>query len=134
MKSKSLKVKLSTTGRSTEDRKRARLENLCALWQQGLRLNDWKVDVKFAHSSEFSGHHRGECRTNMNEKSAEVLILPTDGREEEKAEELVLIHELLHIHLNTLNIPDDRETETEQVINCLSETMYNLMLTVRALQ
>lgn len=106
------------------------LQQLTAQWRAVLRLQDWDVKVRFAHTSDMSGHNRGECRTNMNEKSAEILLIPT-GDSEDKPEELTLIHELLHIHINTLDVRDERGTEEEQVINTLAKALYGLAVSLR---
>lgn len=129
MKSKSPTAKPSITANSIEA-KTKRLETLCKGWQAGLRLQDWKVQVRYAHASEFERQAIGQCRCNMNNKTAEILILPNDGSEP-MAEEMVLIHELLHLHLNNLDVPGERGTEEEQVINCVAEALHTLMCAVR---
>lgn len=130
MKSKSRTAKPSTTAKSTEAKEQA-LEELCQGWQVGLRLQDWQVKVRYAHASEFERQAIGQCRSNLNNKTAEILILPNDGTEP-MAEEMVLIHELLHLHINALEVPHERNTEEEQVINCIAEALHTLMCTVRA--
>jgi hypothetical protein len=105
------------------------LKQLCSQWQSVLRLQDWTIDPKFVKSSEMSGHNRGECHCIITQKEAEIRLLP-EGLSD-KPVELVLIHELLHCHLNSLHVPSDRDDEEEQVINALSKTLYSFAITVR---
>lgn len=102
---------------------------LCKQWQAVLRLQDWSIKPTITRSSDMDGHNIGECHSSLQQKEATVKILHPD--QTDKPAELVLIHELLHCHLNALQIPNERHVEEEQVINALSKAFYGLAVTLR---
>lgn len=117
------------TTKSTKVRDSAELQKLCEQWQTVLRLRDWHIEARFANSADMSGHNRGECHANMHHKTATILLLPPEGSD--APTEKTLLHELLHVHLNTLDVPSERSAEEEVVINLISGALYECAQAIR---
>lgn len=104
-------------------------------WQKVLRLQDWKTDVRvisFAQMKEYCkewGNPDIVCGATVMrplEKSASVYITRFSPGDKQDPMELTLIHELLHLHFNSLAKPtcDKEQVSEEQVIDCLAWGYY----------
>lgn len=110
------------------------LHNLCLDWQERLRVQDWRVAVSFAVPGQMSEtYHHGECATCDARKLARIKILrpdchPGDEFEAPYDTEEILVHELLHLHTNGLNIaPDSAENMAmEQMVDLVAEALVRL--------
>jgi hypothetical protein len=80
------------------------LQELCALWQQRLRLQDWviRISIKRARAMRGAGGALGYAQYERSLKSAEIVLMdPIDHDEEDFVHydlEQTLVHELLHLH------------------------------------
>lgn len=115
------------------------LQDLCAYWQTMLRLEDWDIQVSLVPLDEMScTSHAGECWWNDQHKTATVRVMgEVDLRRKNKKDigdsvplshELILVHELLHIHFMAWKPdPDSMEhTAQEQAINAVSKALVSL--------
>ncbi len=115
----------------------ATLARLCAEWQRRLRLMDWRVAVRLADSEDLETY--GECKTHRDDKLALVRIQRPESVDQSSGwfknfpetydTETVLVHELLHIHLDGLmnqEADDAERAAQENAINFISEALVKL--------
>lgn len=114
------------------------LKDRCAHWQKVLRLQDWRIDARFATSDELA--HQGDggiCELHQDSKIATIRILPEDAYNPHshmsqafpQDVELTLVHELVHIHFDKVMDPDAEEHEEvmqEQAIQFVAEALVAL--------
>lgn len=111
------------------------LAERCAYWQRVLRIADWKIGVKYAHSYEVEHDNIGTVKIWSEEKAALVnLIYPAEYEPgpwdtvEPYDEEKTLVHELLHVlmepHAPKKETP--QHTAFEQTINLLAHALVGL--------
>lgn len=109
------------------------LVNLVDEWQDRLHLVDWAIAVNYCTPDEMpSVNAQGSCGVDQNHKQATVRILhpkhfaPLGNAYSLRDLEHTVVHELLHVHFDGLDVPDTRDRELEQVINLLAESLINL--------
>lgn len=104
-------------------------QELCSYWQNALRLNDWDIEFTRVFSvSEFNNTAEvwGECEVDGSMMEAHVRILNIDKVDKDFGMEHTIVHELLHITLNDLDICDcDYEIE-ERIINTIAKCLIKL--------
>lgn len=107
-------------------------------WRDRLGLRDWHVDVVYETLKESDGS-LAHVVPSFPDRHATIKVLNAqteDARETWKGEdaEVVLVHELLHIHLMSLGVSggDYRKTNgvnktvlAEQVINALAQCLVD---------
>lgn len=74
------------------------LENLCKLWQERLRLQDWDIEIRF--NPKIDATVLGLCYPMESQYFATIEIAPEKVVMEDYPEggvERVVVHELLHI-------------------------------------
>jgi|WetSurMetagenome_2_1015567.scaffolds.fasta_scaffold19622_8 hypothetical protein len=102
------------------------LEKVCKEWQRKLRLQDWKVRIRFGLASEMTSEGRiGETRISFNNKSATIIILPEEqwGEDVWASMASVVRHELLHLHFEPA-VKDEKAVDrwmVEAAIECIAE-------------
>jgi hypothetical protein len=110
------------------------LAELCAEWQKRLRLQDWRIRVRYAKIGELKDGVTGSNSYLPKYKESKILILPRSLTPEDcKAMadpiEEVLIHELLHLHLGMITIEktsEDASIEEEQAIESLAWGFFRM--------
>lgn len=100
----------------------------CKLWQERLRLSDWKVVVKIVKRSEMvTQDSLAECAWNLERKRADVHLLDTRARttDENPDMEADLVHELLHLHFAPFWDHEDnnKAVPQEQAIDIIAEAL-----------
>lgn len=118
----------------------ADLHRYCHRWQEMLRLQHWKVKVRYARAREMVSDDTGSiawgrCMVNENHLRAKMLILHPEDYEDDEGRldiEVTVVHELLHILLHPLRreskYPDSAgDVAEEQVINVTSELLVDLV-------
>lgn len=102
------------------------LDKLCALWQQRLRLQDWRVSVKLVRKHELPDCH-AEAMPHSRTKVAKIRIVTPDDRDPEWADETELewslVHELMHLYCPDLSPGDDEDIDFETMLNLVSEAL-----------
>lgn len=106
----------------------AKLRELLINWQQKLRLVDWKIKLKFCDLENIYGN----CLPEIEAKTATIKILNLNDRlwleDKEITPELVLVHEILHVHfwpIHDCDINHPQMIRVEQAINIISEALIN---------
>lgn len=122
------------------------LKSLCLLWQKRLRLQDWRIDVRFVDSGELPDDGGGTCQVHAPNRSVVIKILRSDSYNQTsdfyKAfpgdfdVERTLIHELVHIPLDGIIKAEDDADEfqhiaQEQAIEALTDALYDAYSTNR---
>ena len=102
-----------------------KLQRLCDVWRERLRLKDWKIVCKFGTLEEVKGDY-AYTSWDITRKEAFVLI----GRPSEYEEDLddadteeSLIHELLHLVFPALGVTPTNEFG----LNTISSLLYRGM-------
>lgn len=98
------------------------LDRLLRLWQERLRLSDWRVTVE----SKPLADCQGWVQSDPLECTAKILVTPGDR----SAMESTLVHELLHLRLLPLwdgdcSLPKDKLHPRETAINLLAATLLD---------
>jgi hypothetical protein len=117
----------------------ADLNRYCERWQEMLRLQHWKLKVRYGRAREMVSDENGSiawgrCMVNENHLRAKMLILHPDDYEDDEGRqdiEVTIVHELLHVLMHPLrreakypDVPGD--VAEEQVINVTSELLVDL--------
>ncbi len=101
------------------------------LWQERLKLSDWRITWAIAHRSDLKPNTVGQIHWDKPSKSASVLVLdPSDYRMPFNAMlddmELTIIHELIHLKLTSLPHSEASRGSEEEAVNGLSEALFAL--------
>lgn len=114
------------------------LKKLCEMWQKRLRLQDWRIDAKFADSAEMDGA-QGRAHFQREKKLGVIGILRPESFDETddyyKAFpdifdiERTLLHELLHVPFDGLfeveeDTDEHKHAAQEQAIELLTDALY----------
>ncbi len=103
------------------------LKATCREWQRVLRLQDWDVHVRFASLKEMLKGSGASTISGLTDirwglKTAVVQVVREEDWDRDEAEpydaELILLHELLHVHLWAWE-PPNNENNTEYI--CLEQ-------------
>jgi hypothetical protein len=108
------------------------LQGLCDRWQKKLRLQDWRLTVRYSTPGEVIDC-RGFVNSYPNLKAADIIILDQTSELAEKFDfttfeklQHTLVHELLHLHFAPFKhqtISSLHNTLEEQIVECLSQAL-----------
>jgi hypothetical protein len=117
----------------------ADLKDRCAYWQRLLRLQDWRIDVKFVDTENLADDALGSCSPFSDAKLAIIKLAREEATGKTGAfatsfpehydTERLLIHELLHIPLHGVITEDASEPERvlqEQAIESIADALIAL--------
>lgn len=117
----------------TISQQQGKLNKLLKVWQKRLKLQDWTVNLKVCRGDEFSDTNTwGTCWVHNTKKFANIRVLDAVALENEPtSQEVILVHELLHILLPARNLgldakgdlADLRATLFEEAVDSLSFTL-----------
>ncbi len=101
------------------------------LWQERLKLSDWRITWAMAHRSDLKPNTVGQIHWDKPSRSASILVLdPFDYRMPQNAMlddmELTIIHELVHLKLTSLPHSEASRGSEEQAVNGISEALFAL--------
>jgi hypothetical protein len=107
------------------------LDERLAVWQQRLKLEDWRISVSMARGSELPAKALGGIRWDLTKMSAVVYVLdPSDYRlpfrEMLDDMELTIVHELVHLELAALPRSRASRKSEEHAVNGIAEAMLGL--------
>lgn len=91
------------------------------LWQDRLRLQDWRVDAKIVRIWDLDPHTLGHIHWSKSKKTATIKVLnPVDYQipQSRIAEdiEMSIVHELVHLQLSALTQDDRISVANEEVV------------------
>lgn len=109
-------------------------EKLCS-WQKRLDLEDWKITVEVARSSELKPRTLGNIHWDTDKKTAVIHVLdPADYKlpfPDMLADiEFTVVHELIHLELAPVLAPlqrnDANRREEEHAVNHMTDALLHL--------
>lgn len=112
------------------------LKELCAKWQEILRLQDWNIEIRISRARDFEVENAcGECSWVLPRKEALIRILdPLDYSPNHvfpQDMERTLVHELLHLHFAEISEKAEAaginiDTSLEQALHGIDGALANL--------
>jgi hypothetical protein len=107
------------------------LDERLAVWQQRLKLQDWRVSVVMTRRGDLAPGTLGGIRWDKPKKSAVIWVLdPSDyrlpHREMLDDMELTIVHELVHLDLASLRRGEAGRGMQEQAVSGIAEAMVEL--------
>lgn len=102
-----------------------------AVWQQRLKLDDWKITVIMAHPSDLRPKTLGNIHWDADKKSALIRVLdPSDYkmgcRDMLDDMEFTVVHELIHLELSSLPRSEASRRDEEYAVNQLTDALLKL--------
>lgn len=102
-----------------------------AVWQQRLKLDDWRISASFVHRADLPPKTMGGIRWDRNKKTAEIWVLDaSEYRLPVKAMlddmELTLVHELVHLDLTSLPRGQASRGSEERAVEGIAQAMLGL--------
>ena len=109
-------------------------ERMCRAWQQILRLQDWNIQVEVVRYHGFENDEAsGETESSIRLKEAKIRLLdPRDNRPKWSDTfcdlEAVLVHELLHLHMEGFSHREDaaKERAEEQAVDLIAWALVSV--------
>jgi hypothetical protein len=104
-------------------------------WQRRLNLEDWKISVEVARTSELKPRTLGNIHWDTDKKTAVIHVLdPADYRlpfaDMLKDIEFTVVHELIHLELAPVLAPlqrnDANRREEEHAVNHMTDALLHL--------
>jgi hypothetical protein len=102
-----------------------------AVWQQRLKLDEWRISVLRARSSELKPRTLGAISWDKGKKTAVIWVLdPADYqlpfREMLDDMELTVVHELVHLELTSLPHGQASRISEEHAVNGIADALLAL--------
>ena len=102
-----------------------------AVWQQRLKLDDWKISISMKRLSELPPKTLGGIRWDKKRKTAVMWILDAADYRLPVAKmlddmELTIVHELVHLDLAALPRGEASRSTEEQAVNGIAQAMLAL--------
>ena len=102
-----------------------------ALWQERLKLTDWKISIAMVSRSDLKPKTLGGTRWDKDKKTATVWVLdPAEYKlsfhEILNDLELTVVHELVHLDLASLPRSEASRSNEEHAVNRLAEALLTL--------
>jgi hypothetical protein len=107
------------------------IDERLAVWQQRLKMEDWRISVAWVRLSDLPPKTLGGIRWDKRKKSAEILVLdPSDYRlpfrEMLDDMELTIVHELVHLDLASLPRGQASRGSEERAVSGIADAMLAL--------
>lgn len=100
------------------------LEEWLTFWKPALRLADWDIEVKSCSRKKLEGDD-GECYAYPELQEAEIRVVSGKPSSALTDHETILVHELIHCHLERLRTETNAEA-IELVVEVLSKAFIGL--------
>jgi hypothetical protein len=102
-----------------------------AVWQQRLKLEDWKISILMAHPTDLKPKTLGNIHWDADKKAAVIRVLdPSDYRlgcrDMLDDMEFTVVHELIHLELSSLPRSDASRRDEEYAVNQIAEALLKL--------
>lgn len=104
------------------------LHHKLPIWQQRLKLEDWKISILSVHPNELRPHTLGNVHWDVEKKTAVIRVLnASDYQMPYQATvndmEFTVVHELLHLELISLPKSEASRSDEEITINTLADAL-----------
>lgn len=100
------------------------LEEWLEFWQPAMRLADWDIEVKACSRKSLEGDD-GECYPYPELQEAEIRVVSGKPSSALTDHEAILVHELLHCHVDRLRTDTNGEL-VEYVVEVLGKAFIGL--------
>jgi len=102
-----------------------------AVWQQRLKLQDWKISILMAHPSDLKPKTLGNIHWDADKKSAVIRVLDasdyTLGCHDMLDDmEFTVVHELIHLELSSLPRSEASRRDEEYAVNQIADALLAL--------
>jgi len=102
-----------------------------AVWQQRLKLDDWKISVIMSHPSDLKPKTLGNIHWDADKKSAIIRVLDASDyqlscRDMLDDMEFTVVHELIHLELSSLPRSDASRRDEEYAVNQITDALLRL--------
>jgi len=107
------------------------LSERLAIWQQRLKLQDWKISILMSNPNEMRPSSLGNIRWDAGKKSAVIRVLHPAAyrlacREMLADMEFTVVHELIHLELSSLPRSQASRSDEEHAVNHIAEALLEL--------
>lgn len=107
------------------------MDDRLAVWQQRLKLEDWRISVATARLGDLPPKTLGGIRWDKPKKSAVIWVLDSSDyrlpfREMLDDMELTIVHELVHLDLASLPRGQASRGSEEHAVSGIAEAMLGL--------
>lgn len=101
------------------------------IWQQRLKLENWKISVTTTRLTELKPKTLGNIHWDADKKTALIRVLsPSDYQfscsDALKDIEFTIVHELIHLELSSLPHSDASRREEEHAVNQITQALLEL--------
>ena len=102
-----------------------------SIWQQRLKLQDWRISIVMAHPSDLKPKTLGNIHWDADKKSAVLRVLdPSDYRmtchDMLDDMEFTVVHELIHLELSSLPRSEASRRDEEYAVNQIADALLAL--------
>lgn len=102
-----------------------------SVWQERLRLQDWKISVIMAHPSDLKPKTLGNIHWDADKKSAVIRVLDASDYQLGCHDmlddmEFTVVHELIHLELSSLPRSDASRRDEEYAVNQIADALLAL--------
>ena len=106
-------------------------EDRLAVWQQRLKLEEWRISVTLARRSDLPPQTLGGIRWDKSKKTATIWVLDPSDYQLPYSEmlddmELTIVHELVHLDLASLPRGQASRSSEEHAVNGIAQAMLGL--------
>ena len=102
-----------------------------AVWQQRLKLDDWKISIVFSHPSDLKPGTLGHIHWDVDKKTASIRVLsasdyglPCPNALSDM--DVTVVHELVHLVLSPLSRSDADRGNEEHAVDKLADALLKL--------
>src|SRR5579859_3163396 len=102
-----------------------------AVWQQRLKLQDWKISIVMAHPNDLKPKTLGNIHWDADKKSAVIRVLDASDyrlacRDMLDDMEFTVVHELIHLELSSLPRSEASRRDEEYAVNQIADALLAL--------
>ena len=102
-----------------------------SIWQQRLKLQDWKISILMAHPSDLKPKTLGNIHWDADKKSAVIRVLDASDyhmgcHDMLDDMEFTVVHELIHLELSSLPRSEASRRDEEFAVNQIADALLAL--------
>jgi hypothetical protein len=102
-----------------------------SIWQQRLKLQDWKISILMAHPTDLKPKTLGNIHWDADKKSAVIRVLDSSDyqlgcRDMLDDMEFTVVHELIHLELSSLPRSEASRRDEEYAVNQIADALLAL--------
>ena len=107
------------------------LDGRLEIWQQRLKLSDWKISIMMSRRSELKPNTLGHIRWDSTDKTAVIRVLDASEydmpcRDMLADMEFTVVHELIHLEISSLPRSEASRRDEEFAVNRIAAALLDL--------